>query len=516
VADPGASCVYGVLRVGAVEVAIAAANLQEAVNWPGSVTPRPLSAPYVLGTFNLRGMAIPSIDLRVVFAGARPDADRPPLTGSEKVAIVRLAGGRMGLVVDAISTVTRFRDDEIQCLVGEAATATRSASLIKAVISADGGSRIISIIDLDALASLPDVMLVAAKEPATRLEAERSPLHHYLMFRCADLSFCFDATAVMQIIPWPGIETTALRNEFYRGFVRLHGQMVPVLNLAALLEIGHHPQEDALLLVMELEGLPLGLPIDEVTAIVRRRPADIAPLSCFGVARPALYVGLLPNGGEASPADVLVLDHEALARHEEVGGILRVHAAASGVAAPETAGADVMRGGTRQTFLTYTAAESLASPLAHIREVISYPDSVLRLGTRDGPLAGMMNRRGVMTPLVDLRRLLAEDQRDWSIRPKVLIVPDGFGNIGFIVDSVDAIVFVNADETVISSDRVTVHPGSHPAIAKLLRLAMIDSSVQRRSMTVLDLAALAGTLRHESERAAETARAPAAANLTLV
>ena len=158
--------------------------------------------------------------------------------------------------------------------------------------------------------------------------------------------------------------------------------------------------------------------------------------------------------------------------------------------------------------MTYSVGNSLSSPLAHVREIISYPNSLVRLGTQDGPMTGMLNRGGMMTPLVDLRRLLGQDKRDWSVRPKVLIVQDGNTNFGFIVDTVDAIVFVKPDEEMICTDRVVILPNGHPALAQLLRLAMIEGSVQRRTMTLLDLAGLARTLQQEAVSAGQTSARP--------
>jgi purine-binding chemotaxis protein CheW len=73
---------------------------------PQKVTHFPGVPVYVSGVFNLRGSVIPLIDMR-------KRLNVKPIPNKEKVLIVKLHNGRIGLLVDSVSEILTIEDKEV-------------------------------------------------------------------------------------------------------------------------------------------------------------------------------------------------------------------------------------------------------------------------------------------------------------------------------------------------------------------------------------------------------------------
>lgn len=94
------------------EFGVSILSVQEIRGWE-EVTPIPNSPSHVKGVMNLRGTVVPVIDLRMCFG-----LDNITYTDETVVIVLAVpaASGEktMGIVVDAVSDVHNFEDDEVQ------------------------------------------------------------------------------------------------------------------------------------------------------------------------------------------------------------------------------------------------------------------------------------------------------------------------------------------------------------------------------------------------------------------
>ena len=111
-AGEDASRQYLSFFLGGQEYATDILRVQEIKGWD-TVTRVPYSPNYILGVINLRGAIVPVVDLRVRLALESASFDSATV-----VIVVRVAGERgeriVGLVVDAVSDVYSFSDENIQ------------------------------------------------------------------------------------------------------------------------------------------------------------------------------------------------------------------------------------------------------------------------------------------------------------------------------------------------------------------------------------------------------------------
>lgn len=156
----------------------------------------------------------------------------------------------------------------------------------------------------------------------------------------------------------------------------------------------------------------------------------------------------LPGGDQAADhvtgvlsrpeqADALCLDHCKLFTGEALAALAEIHA---------RLGDEISEDRTQQTwqrfaFVHFESGGRYVELLEQLDAVLSLPESVLPL-KNDGPFCGAMRHRGGTMSLVDLRVLLGKS----ADRPAqhVLVTDSGQGLIGFLVDQVSRIEYVEA------------------------------------------------------------------------
>src|ERR1700748_314565 len=88
--------------------------------------------------------------------------------------------------------------------------------------------------------------------------------------------------------------------------------------------------------------------------------------------------------------------------------------------------------------------EHYALPIASVREIIRYTPPRVTASAR-GLIQGLINLRGRVLPVVDLSSRLGQvlEGVDWT---RILIIEVGNGLLGLIVDAVDGVVQVAAEQ----------------------------------------------------------------------
>ncbi|HYD67655.1 chemotaxis protein CheW [Azospirillum sp.] len=138
---------FVVFRLGGAEYGLPVAAVQEVLRRPDDLTPLPKAPEFVAGLANLRGGALPAVDLRRVL--------RLPAAGAERqrIVVTILRDARVGLIVDAVSGVVRVPSAAIE---PAPAVSEAQRQLINRVAHLDSGgqARMILLLETDALFDL--------------------------------------------------------------------------------------------------------------------------------------------------------------------------------------------------------------------------------------------------------------------------------------------------------------------------------------------------------------------------
>ena len=372
---------------------------------PRPLTRVPHAPPALLGLAALRGAALPVVSLAAL-------TGRAAAAPSPAARILVLDGpAPAGLLVDGIA--------------GAGGGAGRVAERV---------------IDPAALLAAAFGAVVRRASPAPALgpaasdaAAERLAL---LGFALAGQEFALPLEKVVAVLRRPAEVT---RTGAAAGVTSYRGGLLPLLAPHGLLGLPAATAQAGRVVVMRLGPALVGLLVDRITAIHRLAEAAIDPV-------PAV---LARGGGEARL--------EAIGRLAD-GRLVGILAPARLFDAETTAGllAETGRGGeamaessmapeaVERILVFRLGEEEYGLPLAAVEEVARRPARLTRLPRAPAFVAGAMNLRGTVLPVIDQRRRFAAAGEVPAQGGRVIVVTTGGVRAGFGVDAVAGIMALPA------------------------------------------------------------------------
>ena len=132
----------------------------------------------------------------------------------------------------------------------------------------------------------------AAAEPAARTSGD---LNQFVSFAIGDDQYGVDIMAVREIKGWSQICPLPGQPDYMRGVLNLRGVMVPIIDLRCRFGQGMTDATSLhIVIVVQIEGRPVGLLADRVLDIVNVEPAKIQPVPRIAeVARVDFLSGLV-------------------------------------------------------------------------------------------------------------------------------------------------------------------------------------------------------------------------------
>ena len=97
-------------------------------------------------------------------------------------------------------------------------------------------------------------------------------------------------------------------------------------------------------------------------------------------------------------------------------------------------------------------SEKYGFKILKVRELISYPEVMTRIPGMPDFIVGMINLRGLVIPVIDLRLRFGMDIGEYDKYTVIIIVQVENKMIGMIVDSVADVVYLEDEKTQASTD----------------------------------------------------------------
>ena len=97
-------------------------------------------------------------------------------------------------------------------------------------------------------------------------------------------------------------------------------------------------------------------------------------------------------------------------------------------------------------------SEKYGLQILKVRELISYPEVMTRIPGMPDFIVGMINLRGLVIPVIDLRLRFGMDIGEYDKYTVIIIVQVENKMIGMIVDSVADVVYLEDEKTQASTD----------------------------------------------------------------
>ena len=480
--------VLGSFFLNTSEFALPVKSIHEVVNSPEKFSSLPLSPPFLLGVFNLRGTVIPVVDLKVIL---ELGPDQQPLA-SKKIGIVEFEGVKIGLLFDRTGEIFR-------CSANDKSEFTYAGNkpkqnLISGALKLENGKRIIQILDAMALLKLERIPRSSqdATQSETLLRRRQGSRKQCISFLIGENRCAFGIDVIHEIIKVPALNESMMSSGNCIGTFDLRGDIVSVIDFGLLLkypkkETNEKFHEDQRVIIMKMGSEKFGLLIDSVESIVTYYTEELLDFPIISTEKAALFLGCLSREGIG---DIIVLNHEQILTNGEIEEITKGHSKIYQTSSSR--GLDEMKKkGHRKSYITFQIDNLLALGIDEVREVIEFPSELLQPPGLPTFVRGMLNLRGKIITILDPRALYGENKTSPEKNAKVLIFDRSGVCYGMIVDSVENIVSFS-DEEKIKLPEILYKNESTQGIRNDIKFAVeIEIGEEKKTLMVLNLDPLA-------------------------
>ena len=262
-------------EVAGQDYALALADVYAVVALPSGVTAVPRTDDAIFGVVEIARELVPLVSLRVLLGLPETGFD----SAKSHVAVVRMAGKPVGLVVDSLKSVLRISARSIDDVPGVLSRGTGEAA-IDAICRLDTGA-LVSILAVDRLFNPETTRLIAdsgAHIGAEMANAEEAvALEQFVVFDLGGERYGLPVAAVDEIVRRPDqLTRVPLAPQFVDGIMSLRGKMIPVIDQRQRFAVdGQTDGRARRVIILTIDGLQTGITVDKVTEIVSVRQSEL-------------------------------------------------------------------------------------------------------------------------------------------------------------------------------------------------------------------------------------------------
>ena len=433
------------------------AAVLEIIRMPTTVSV-PLTPSSLVGLANLRGTILPVVDMRQVL-------DLPKQAHSDSTRVVVTDCGRpLGLVVDRVSRVMNVEADQIED--ARSVHSTINAELLTGVVKEKDSDKLTQLLDverlvsrefktvLDATGNHLSADTAAANAGADAKGEEEEDSVQLVSFFVDEQEYAFEIVEIEEIVRVPDdISRVPKADKYVLGLINLRGRLLPLVSLRRLFALSETELEDhnRILVITIDQGNgrkdAVGIVVDQVREVLRV-PFELQDKM------PALLSrkdGLDEIGSICRLEDgkrlVSVLRSAALFQHPGMQVALDV---AKDVAKEEQVikeensvqtealeiDDDDVDGDETQLVVFKVAEQEYGVLIEHVQEITRVPDEMNRVPKTLDFIEGLVNLRGTVLPVIDMRKRFSITPMERNERQRILVLNFNGVQTGLFMDSV--------------------------------------------------------------------------------
>jgi purine-binding chemotaxis protein CheW len=401
------------------------------------ITPVPGAPRFVVGVINLRGQIIPVLDSRQRFHLAPA-----PHTAKTRIMVLDLAGEPTGFQVDSVAEVVKLDDFSLQ-ETPPLVAGVRSeylAGMVKA------GSRLITLIDLDKILDSSEFFhkellvqetgrIIGFSGHGQEVEEESDELP-FVTFSLGRESFGVALTNVEEIVDLPQVTKIPDAPEYVMGVICIRDQVIPLLDFTHLLRVDGATEdgEKEMVILLSFENARLGMVVDGIQEIIRIKEEEIlpAPHTLSEKEKGHLDGVVIRSDRMVSLIRIMeILDRED---HQKLATMSSSIGAEKNLEQAEVHDIPLV--------VFRLGEESFGMRLHEVREIIMV-GQITPVPRAPSFVEGVLNLRGEVMPVLDLRTRFGLDRRERTALSRILITPIGGVFTGLVVDSVQEVSSVD-------------------------------------------------------------------------
>ena len=430
---------YVVFIAGEEVFAADMAPVKEIIRVP-DVVRVPLAPTALEGLANLRGKVMPIISLRRLFGFpelAHDDSTR---------ALVVDVGQPLGFVVDRVSSVVGVDANHIED-VGSIRT-TVNTEVLSGLLKDVGGHPMIMVLDFlkliekefTQIASLTkNVSGTSALQASVEVEEEGNTDELQLVsFDVDGQEYAIAIEEVQEIVQVPEAVVHVPHSDSHvLGVMTLRSRLLPLVNLRSMFALPHRDlDEKSRIVVLTLNGVSVGVVVDAVSEVLRVAKSGVDALPALlareGNLAEITSICRLDNGKRM----VSIVTARNLFGHsvikEALGAVSKSEEESDLIAAEVDDDLD----DDEQVVIFRLDKEEFGAPIASVQEIVRVPEALVRVPQAPAFVEGVINLRGSVLPVIDLRLRLGLQQVERTDRQRIMVFLISDVRTGFIVDQV--------------------------------------------------------------------------------
>ncbi len=437
------------------EFAIDVKKVREAVPLNQKIIGLPASIDIVEGLINLRGRIIPVINLKKRFMLSNTDYN-----DDCRIAVTKCFGRYFGIRFDDISEVLRLKASDI-CNV-ESVNVEKDA-VVGGVINLDKGKRIIQVIDPDLLLKKYDLPMISDglsdQEMEDNILGRAVETLKIITFSLEHTEFAMNVIDIREIIKVPEISRRVLVDEFIKGVLSVRGELITVVDLRVFMgldekKIGY----DSRIIIVE-GSFVCGFLVDAVNDVLTCEISDIKDIPMLGEKEiQSAYNSVIILEKNESYRNLVYFNVEKLFNKSIVKRIeqnIILHSEAKEIdqskalakANTEKKIKNIDKAGETKVYVSFMLDDLLGIDILNFQEIISYDTSIIPLPGQAESFEGILNLRGKIIPIINLRKFLGREQITDISASKILILKEKEILFGLIIDEVKEIIKAEAEKT---------------------------------------------------------------------
>jgi purine-binding chemotaxis protein CheW len=419
--------------------AVEMAPVQEIIRVP-DVVKVPLAPPALEGLANLRGKVLPIISLRRIFGFQERDYD------DSSRAIVIDMGQPLGFVVDRVATVVGVETSRIEGV--ESIRSTVNTELLSGMLKDVGGHAMIMILDFAKLIAgeFPEITAVSRRSDTCRTHSgeadddESGDELHLVSFEVAGQEYAMAIEDVQEIVQIPEeIIHVPHSPSHVVGIMTLRNRLLPLVNLRCMFDLpDRENDESSRIVVVSLGASSVGVVMDSVNEVLRVAKTDVDAIPAY-LAREGDLADITEicrlNSGKRL---VSIISADNLFRHSTVQKALATVETMRNDDDPDhdVDAEDQTADDDEQVVVFRLDKEEFAVSIDSVQEIVRVPEELTHVPKAPHFVEGVINLRGSVLPVIDLRRRLGIPSEQRSDRQRVMVFLISELRTGFIVDSV--------------------------------------------------------------------------------
>lgn len=443
-------------------------SVREIIRVPETVAV-PLTPPSLLGLANLRGLVLPILDLRGLLG-----LERTASTDASRVIVVDF-GTQIGLVVDRVERVVRVPEDRIED--ASSLDGGVSSDFMTGVVKDSAGYSLLQLLDAKRIIELEFEKSAVGQQITTSVGHSTGDLgtrlgetaaaddrRQFVTFVLSGEEYAIEIGEVKEIVRVPeGITSIPRSQSHVLGLMNLRDRLLGLVKLRRLFDLPEDQTTERHRIVVATpngrEDQSVGLVVDEVREVLSVDAAQIEALPPLLSSR-----GRSETTGVCRLNDgkrlISLLSADKLFDREAVREAIAAATADLPVSEPSDVALAKPEGGTEvvdertradqleddtgeiQLVVFNLGKEEYGAPIHSVSEIIRVPEQMTRLPRTPDFIEGIINLRGKVLPVIDLRVRFGLPRPDRSDRQRILVLEIDGVFTGFIVDSVSEVLRV--------------------------------------------------------------------------